>query len=176
MPLKASKIAVWYFAMNPLLEQWHNQKEKKSKENFRFLTQLKSKNIDGLETKVEEIHDDVFSEINCLDCGNCCKSYTINLTQADCERISSFLGKDILLELDCIETPSEEILIQTIPCPFLGADNACSIYEVRPESCRDYPHFKGKSIVSRRYVHSENTVVCPATFHILERIKDAIGE
>ena len=28
--------------------------------------------------------------------------------------------------------------IKTSPCPFLGDDNLCKIYDVRPEKCRGY--------------------------------------
>ena len=26
-----------------------------------------------------------------------------------------------------------------MPCPFLGADNLCSIYALRPKACREFP-------------------------------------
>ena len=144
--------------MNPLLQQWRDQKDQKEEENFLFLTSLKMRDTNHLQVVVDEIHDKVFSEINCLDCGNCCKTFNINLTKSDCKRISTFLGKDIFETIDIIETADDELMIEAIPCPFLGADNACSIYEVRPEVCRDYPHFRGKSVISRRYMHSDNTL------------------
>ena len=33
-----------------------------------------------------------------------------------------------------------DYVLQSVPCTFLGADNYCSIYEVRPKACKEFPH------------------------------------
>ncbi len=35
-----------------------------------------------------------------------------------------------------------EFSFKTVPCVFLGFDNECSIYGVRPKACSEYPHTK----------------------------------
>lgn len=158
-----------------LFQEWQNNKEEKAKENFAFLKQLKFReDIEDLNKTIDALNDEVFEEINCLDCGNCCKTFNITLTKEDCKRISQFLGKDIFSVVEYTITPEEEVLIETLPCPFLGKDNACTIYEVRPEVCQDFPYFKGKNIRQRPYQYSHNTEICPATYHILERLKKII--
>ncbi len=36
------------------------------------------------------------------------------------------------------------------PCPFLGDDNYCSVYEARPKACREYPHTDRKNGAGHR--------------------------
>ena len=169
-----SHFSVYSFIMRPLIDSWKKNVEQASDENLSFIQSLKFRDVPDLQETVDELHDEVFSEINCLDCGNCCRSYTIVLTEDDVNRINTFLGKNILTFIDHSFTPDEELLIETQPCPFLGADNACSIYEARPEVCRAYPYLKGKDIRPRKYQIAQNTTVCPATYHILERLKRVV--
>ena len=61
--------------------------------------------------------------------------------------------------------------MNALPCPFLK-DDKCSIYEVRPKDCRDFPHTDKKEFTARRYLHTANTKACPAVFHIIETMKD----
>ncbi len=37
-------------------------------------------------------------------------------------------------------------VFQSMPCPFLGGDNLCSIYDARPKACREFPHTDRKKI------------------------------
>ena len=37
-------------------------------------------------------------------------------------------------------------VFKSMPCPFLGGDNLCSIYDVRPKACREFPHTDRKKI------------------------------
>ena len=64
-----------------------------------------------------------------------------------------------------------ELLLKTVPCPFLGSDNRCTIYEVRPQDCRDFPHTHKKEFSSRTHGVSANTATCPAVFFIVERMR-----
>jgi uncharacterized protein len=61
-------------------------------------------------------------------------------------------------------------LTKTTPCPFLGQDNKCTIYAVRPENCQGYP-FTDEDFLTRTITHVNNAVVCPAVFYIVEQMK-----
>jgi len=65
-------------------------------------------------------------------------------------------------------------VFKDLPCPFLGEDNYCAVYEDRPGACRDYPHTD--CISFRKYVPQmlENTRICPGVFLIFEEIKKRI--
>ena len=50
-------------------------------------------------------------------------------------------------------------------------DKRCSIYDVRPKACREFPHtdrIKQKQLLS---LTQKNTEVCPAVFNIIENLK-----
>jgi Fe-S-cluster containining protein len=56
------------------------------------------------------------------------------------------------------------------PCPFLGADNACLVYEDRPKACREYPHTDRKNMLGILDLTLKNTLVCPAVLKIFYEI------
>ena len=58
-----------------------------------------------------------------------------------------------------------------MPCPFLADDGRCTIYEVRPKDCAEYPHTQKKGFASRTHLHADNTLVCPAVFWIVEELR-----
>jgi Fe-S-cluster containining protein len=61
-----------------------------------------------------------------------------------------------------------------LPCPFLGEENKCKIYNARPKDCREFPHTNKPYFASRSFMHSSNTVVCPAVYYIIEKMKSHI--
>jgi Fe-S-cluster containining protein len=63
---------------------------------------------------------------------------------------------------------------KTTPCPLLGEDNKCTIYDVRPETCRKYPYTDQEDFWSRTINHANNALVCPAVFQIVEEMKKGI--
>lgn len=48
------------------------ESEKKFKENQNFFNRLKRKKPKGLDDYFHDAHDEVFEQINCLTCANCC--------------------------------------------------------------------------------------------------------
>jgi Fe-S-cluster containining protein len=65
----------------------------------------------------------------------------------------------------------KDYVVKSSPCPFLGADNYCSVYEDRPKACREYPHTDRKKMVQILDLTLKNTQVCPAVFEMVERLK-----
>jgi Fe-S-cluster containining protein len=87
------------------------------------------------------LHDEAFSKINCLECAACCKNYSPRFKTPDIKRISKHLR---LKESDFIEKylrldEDGDYVVKSKPCPFLGPDNYCSIYEVRHQIVKDFP-------------------------------------
>ena len=64
-----------------------------------------------------------------------------------------------------------DYVLKSSPCPFLDSENYCSVYEDRPKACREYPHTDRKKILQINELTLKNTMVCPAVFEILERLK-----
>jgi len=44
----------------------------KEKENISFQTYLKTQNAEKIDEIVHRLYEDILSQINCVDCGNCC--------------------------------------------------------------------------------------------------------
>ncbi|MFK8267802.1 YkgJ family cysteine cluster protein [Capnocytophaga cynodegmi] len=150
-------------------------KEKKD-ENKRFFTQLKKKPPKNLDYKVQEIHDEVTNEINCLTCANCCKTTGPLLTNIDIERISKHLRlkpSDFITKYLKIDEENDYIF-QSMPCPFLASDNYCLIYDVRPKACREYPHTDRKKIYQIANLTIKNTEICPIAYKVVEKMKEKL--
>jgi Fe-S-cluster containining protein len=163
--------------MKELIEEWEQNAVRKVDENFDFLTSLKFyPDPNKVDRIAREAHDKVFSEIDCTKCANCCKTMRPQVSREDFERISSFLE---ISETEFIEKylkkddGGDKFEINTLPCPFLK-DDKCSIYEVRPTDCQDFPHTNKKNFSRRRYMHTVNTETCPAVYHIIEGVKKEI--
>jgi hypothetical protein len=63
-----------------------------------------------------------------------------------------------------------DMVFQSMPCPFLGSDNYCSIYESRPKACREYPHTDRKKFYQIYHLSIKNAETCPIVFEVLEKI------
>jgi len=67
-----------------------------------------------------------------------------------------------------------DYVLQRVPCSFLGADNYCSIYDVRPKACREFPHTNRKKFQQIADLTLKNVAICPAAYNIVEEMKKRI--
>ena len=124
------------------LAQHKEQSKLKRKENKRFFKRLKKINPKVLDKLIHPLHDKVFECTDCLKCANCCITTGPLFTDKDIIRIAKYLRikpsefTEKYLRID----EDMDYVLQSVPCSFLGEDNYCSIYEVRPKACREYPH------------------------------------
>jgi len=155
------------------LERFRRVSTNRATENKKFLTSLKKKDVRVVDREFHRLHDEVFEEIDCLTCANCCKTTSPIFYQTDIERAADFLQMrpgdfvEKYLRID----EDKDFVLKSAPCPFLGADNYCSIYESRPKACREYPHTNRKKMVQVLELTQRNTTVCPAVLEIVERLK-----
>lgn len=155
------------------LEKFNIEAKKRSAENQKFLHRLKQKDARVVDDAFHSVHDDVFEEIECLTCANCCKTTSPIFYQNDIERIAKFLRMrpgDFTEKYLQVDEDSDYVL-RSAPCVFLDAENYCSIYEVRPKACREYPHTNRKKVVQIMTLTYKNTLVCPAVLEMVERLK-----
>jgi Fe-S-cluster containining protein len=162
-----------------LVSAWQKNAEKHDDENYQFLRRLKQRSSP---TKVDrialELHQEAFSIVDCTKCANCCRTLRIVVTDEDVPRIARHLNMAVEEFVAAyLERDEEEgcYRIKTTPCPFLGADNLCTIYDVRPEKCRGYPFTDQPDFVFRTISHANNAVVCPAVFYMIEQMKKRLG-
>ena len=162
--------------MNPSLEELpHKAKEKKT-ENKKFFAKLRKRPPKNLDHIMHELHDAEFSRTDCLNCANCCKTTGPLFTNIDVDRISKHLRMKPSQFVDTYLTLDEEndYVLQKVPCAFLGSDNYCSIYDVRPKACREYPHTNRKKFHQISQLTLKNVAICPAAFNIVEEMKRKI--
>ena len=148
----------------------------KHKENKSFFAKLKKKPPKKLDYLMQELHEAEFERTDCLDCANCCKTTGPLFTDKDIKRIAKFFK---MKEQQFIETylrldEENDYVLQTVPCTFLGADNYCSIYEVRPKACREFPHTDRKKFQQISNLTLKNVAICPAAYNIVEEMKKRI--
>lgn len=163
--------------MDEIFRNWKENSEQQEDSNFMFIRSLKMRDPEPVDKLAENLHEEVFNKINCLDCGNCCKTSKPTLEDSDIERISEHLNQSIeavkenYLELD----EDKDWTFNSLPCPFLEEDNKCQIYNSRPSACQEFPHTNKEGFATRSYQHSWNTIVCPAAYYIVDKMKRLIG-
>ena len=146
---------------------------KKKVENLKFFKKLKKRVPKQLDITVHAIHNKVFEQTDCLACGNCCKTTSPLFTDKDIKRIAKHLKmKEIQFINQYLKRDADDFMVlQETPCPFLGSDNYCFIYDVRPKACREYPHTDRRRFVQLTNLTMENIEICPAVYEIVEELK-----
>ena len=160
--------------MDPIINDWKQNAERLDSRNFKFLRSLKMKTERAVDRAAQRLHREAFSIIDCLQCANCCKTVNPTFTTEDIARIAARLGMDAAAFKKEHLVKSEDRGLwkpKSLPCPFLGTDNRCTIYEVRPTSCADYPHTDKPGFATRTHLHSGNALQCPAVFYIIEQMR-----
>ncbi len=162
--------------MQEFINQLPKLAKDKYNENKKFFTKLKKKPPKKLDQIMQKLHDDEFAVTDCLQCGNCCKTTGPLFTDKDIERIAKhFKMKLSQFESQYLRRDEDNYMVlKETPCAFLGEDNYCSIYEVRPKACREYPHTNHKKFQQISDLTMKNIEICPAAYNIVEKMKAAI--
>lgn len=138
-----------------------------------FFKKIKKQKPNNLDIEIHQIHDEVFEELDCLTCANCCKTTSPIFYQKDIERAAKalkfspkqFIDKYLHIDED------EDYVLNNAPCTFLDNENYCTIYPHRPNACREYPHTNRKRFVQLLDLTLKNTFICPAVYQIVEQLK-----
>lgn len=150
--------------------------EKKSGEKQKLYKQyLQKADKNDVLKQLPDLHEQAFSKVDCLQCANCCKNYSPRFKTPDIKRISKHLK---MRESDFIETylvvdEEGDFVVKSLPCPFLGADNFCTIYDERPSDCRRFPYTDEDVIIKRQVLTLKNSTFCPITWYVLEHLLKA---
>lgn len=155
------------------LSRFREKAKNKASENKKFLLSLTKKDARDVDDAFHATHDAVFEEIDCLTCANCCKTTSPIFYPTDVERVAKavrmkpgeFIERYLRVDED------KDYVLKTSPCPFLDEDNYCKVYDSRPKACREYPHTDRKKMVQIMELTHKNTLVCPAVFEMVERLK-----
>ena len=163
--------------MDEIIKQLPQRAKDTENENKKFFAKLKKKPPKNLDALMVELHEAEFRNTDCLTCANCCKTTGPLFTDKDVERIAKHfrLKPQQFIETYLRVDEENDYVLQTVPCTFLGTDNYCSIYEVRPKACREFPHTDRKKFQQITHLTLKNVAICPAAFNIVEEMKKRIG-
>lgn len=125
---------------------------------------------------VREEDAKMWAHTDCTTCANCCKTMTPTFTPKDIKRIAAhlqmtpkaFFDKWLQKEEDTGDTVN-----RLQPCQFL-VDNMCSIYEVRPKDCAEFPHHYKRPFDAYNDTFIQNVDKCPATYRLVSALKKRV--
>lgn len=137
---------------------------KNKKQNQKIIAQIKKRTPHKFDYLINQLHDQAFEEINCLECANCCKTTGPLLLNKDIDRLAKAtqLRPAVFTEKYLRIDEDRDYVFNTLPCPFLGSDNHCNVYSDRPNACREYPHTQQRDQLQKLPVTLKNSTICPA--------------
>lgn len=154
-----------------LLKNW----ERKSNENQKkYINFLKRADKNKVLKKLPALHEEAFEKIDCLKCANCCRNFSPRFKTPDIKRIAKHLNMkegafiETYLRLD----EDGDYVTKSSPCPFLGEDNYCNIYEDRPSDCHRFPYTDEDVLLKRPAITLKNSSFCPIVYFVLEKLID----
>lgn len=154
---------------NEPLDNWLRKSAEHQKQYKQFLSRAEPRKVIR---QLPALHEEAFAKINCLDCAACCRNYSPRFKTPDIKRISKHLKLKESVFIDTYLRLDEDgdYVIKNTPCAFLGDDNRCSIYEVRPSDCQRFPYTDEDVIIRRQALTLKNATFCPIVVHVLERL------
>ncbi len=158
---------------DPFFRNWEKKAAEKQKDHKRLLERVDRNKALRL---LPGLHDETFQKVDCLQCAACCKNYSPRFKTTDIKRIAKVLGmkEGVFIETYLRLDEEGDYVTRTHPCPFLGPDNHCSIYQDRPSDCARFPYTDEDVLIKRQKITLKNATFCPAVFYVLERLGGAL--
>jgi len=158
------------------ITQWQSKAKRMYKEYSRFLKNLKHKNSRLIDQIAQQNTDIAYSLLDCRSCANCCKTLSPIVKHSDIKRISKHLGmREMVFISTYLTTDSNnDYIMKSVPCPFLLDNNMCSIYDIRPIDCSDYPHTHQVNFKNLIDYHNKNILSCPISHYVVDGMMKAI--
>lgn len=145
---------------------------KNKEQQKKFKTFLERADKNSVLKKLPQLNAEAFEKIDCLQCAACCKNYSPRFKTPDVKRISKHLRMRESEFIDTYLNVDEEgdFVVKSTPCPFLGSNNFCSIYDVRPSDCARFPYADEDVFFKRQKLTLKNATFCPITVFVLEKL------
>ena len=152
-----------------ILENWERKSGDHQKQYKQFLQRADKNKV---LKQLPDLHEEAFEKIDCLKCANCCKNYSPRFKMPDIKRISKYLKmkEGVFIEKYLTLDNEGDYVVKTKPCPFLGKDNYCNIYEARPSDCRRFPYTDEDVLLKRPQLTIKNSSFCPIVYFVLEKL------
>lgn len=132
--------------------------EQNQAENHSFGKYLKQQNLQQIDQIVHRLNKTISNSISCVDCGNCCRN------------LRPIATDEALLPFVLPENIATYKYLKEFTCKNLAC-NRCSVYDERPEECRQYPYLHRDNFVNRTGEIIQNYEICPIVFNVVEQLK-----
>jgi uncharacterized protein len=154
---------------NYLETDWQKTSKDHQKDYKRFLEKHDKNKV---LKQLPNLHEEAFTQIDCLQCAACCKNYSPRFKTPDIKRIAKVLQlkESVFIETYLILDEDGDYVSRTKPCPFLGQDNFCTIYNDRPSDCHRFPYTDEDVLIKRKNITQKNSTFCPAVVFVLEKL------
>lgn len=169
----------YIYAFQPLMDlpAFHRRAKRNKAGLVQFLKKLEEIVPEDFAPIVAETDKRVWEQIDCTKCANCCKKMTPTYSKADMVRIAAHFGLSVkaFKEKWLLQDEGSKDWVNTqTPCQFLAADNRCSIYEIRPLDCAEFPHHNKLPFDEYTETYIGNIDRCPATNLLVEKLKKRV--
>jgi Fe-S-cluster containining protein len=147
--------------------------EKNEEKNWRFRSFLKFKGDRKIDRIVHRLYHEISQDIDCTQCGNCCRELKPLLTRSELRLLSDFINvppKKFLEDYTEFDDTEKKLRLKGTPCSFLK-DNKCTVYECRPSDCRSFPHLHKREFTTRLINVLQSYSICPIVFNVYEQLK-----
>jgi Fe-S-cluster containining protein len=129
--------------------------KKKQKEIRSVLKKLRRTKPKDLDDQFHALHHQAFSEIDCLQCANCCSTTSPIFLQSDITRLAKTLK---MKTSEFIST-------------YLKMDEEGD-YVLLNSPCKEYPHTDRKRMYQITNITYKNSLMCPAVSRIMSSIME----
>ena len=151
--------------------------EEREEDNLKFRAFLKmqvsSSKVDAI---VQRLYAKYSTELDCTQCGNCCREAYPLIKAKDVSCLSKGLGiSNAEFKAKYLKKDDDgDLVFREKPCSFLE-NNRCTQYLNRPQDCRSYPHLQKREFTTRLFGVIANYVVCPIVYNVYEDLKMELG-
>lgn len=144
--------------------------------NKKFMDYLQQLNAHEVDDAVYQLEHTIAPQIDCTQCGNCCKTLMINVEEKEADQVSRTLGisRKEFDEQYIEKSIGGRMLVNKIPCHFLS-DNKCTIYLNRFAGCKEFPALHLPQIQKRLFTVLMHYGRCPIIFNVMESLKLQVG-
>jgi hypothetical protein len=150
----------------------HNWQKKTTERQKLYKNYLLKADKNKVLKQLPDLNEAAYEKINCLNCAACCKNYSPRFKTPDIKRIAKHLDmkEGVFIEKYLNLDEEGDYVVNSKPCPFLGDDNYCSIYEFRPSDCARFPYTDEDVILKRVPLTLKNSTFCPIVYFVLEEL------
>jgi Fe-S-cluster containining protein len=147
----------------------------KAEENRGFRELLRRSQIPEaeLDATVARLHREVATQVDCRECGVCCRDLAPTLGARDAARLAKAVGLTpggFRRKFLAPDRDRGRLVFRQKPCPVLSG-NLCVHYEVRPRACRSFPELDRPGFLARSVLLLYNLPYCPIIYNVFELLK-----